>query len=294
MTTVLASRISAGRRPAQRTMDRLARSSIPDDRITIDANFKLLDGKEQYWRHVAKNIEFIEVYTPADLDRERADKILKMQAVIKEDIENEINVHRKAISDLEQKLQMNEPVKIIKMPRVEIRRGRLSDAEIEDIILRHSVHVAAKMLGMCEDAVEYHKSKLNEKITQQYCNMTQEQRDRELLKLQPAAYAEKYNLPLIGCTMRYNHLRSVEFVQKAQTTNEYTLLCERGIHAKNHGLPWDRGDVEKLRLALHHDANIVALASNLGRTPFAVLCKAIQQGFLTESNAYKVMRSIVK
>lgn len=251
MTTVLASRINAGKRPAQRTMDRLARSSIPDERITITADFKLIEGREQYWRHVAKNISHIQVYTPADMDRERSEKLAKMQAVIKEDLENEIATHQKAIADLKQKIQANEPYTVVKMVRIPVEH-KITEAEIETIILTRPVDIAARMTGMCEDAVEHHKKRLEAK--------------RALAR----------------------------FANEAPNTGAYVKLCEQGHHAENHGQPWDRLDVEKLRLALRHDADIVECSKRLGRTPFALLCKAIQQGFLDEKNAYRVMRSIVK
>ena len=66
-----------------------------------------------------------------------------------------------------------------------------------------------------------------------------------------------------------------------------------GYHATNHGQPWDPDDIAKLRLALQHDADIVETARRLGRTPFSLLYKAIQQDLIKEHNAYKLMQRIV-
>ena len=290
MTTVLTSRINAGRRPAQRTMDRLLRSSIPDARVVIDYQFNILDGKEQYWRYVAKNIKHINVITPADLEKERTEKLANMARVINSDIADEIEQHRAAILTLELKIKDNQ--KFHHEERVWGDEAWWDKHENHLRIMR--VEPFARTFNIPHAIVQKHYEALVAKHKLLFETMTQEQMDAQLLILRPTAYAEKYDLSLTCCIKRYNYLRSLEFVHKARSTDDYVKLCEQGHHAENHGQPWSRLDVEKLRLALRNDAYIVELAKSMGRTPFALLCKAIQQGFLDEKNAYKVMRSIVK
>jgi hypothetical protein len=73
------SKLNAGKRPAQRTMDRLARSSLPDDRIECDLEYNVIAGKEQYWRYVAKRFECADVITPVDREQIEKDKIIKFK-----------------------------------------------------------------------------------------------------------------------------------------------------------------------------------------------------------------------
>jgi hypothetical protein len=212
------SKLNAGKRPAQRTMDRLARSSIPDDRIECDLEYKVIAGKEQYWRHIAKGLPTADVITPVDREQIEKDKIIKFKDDEVASINAEVEDHQNKIAEL-----------VKRRTSIRCERQKFADAEIAD-----------------EDV---------------------ERCKRRLL--------------------------SVKFAREASETDDYVKLCESGYHAEKHGQVWEPDDVTFLRAAMRNGVNVVKITRHLGRTPFAIMCKAIQQGLLSEKNAYKVMRGIV-